>query len=606
MCWKGVHIFSYLMVLNKNLTFMSALRCLVFAFADVPSDFATYDGSEVHPAHQQLLNPSNYSSIESNLTFVGFVGLRRCVKPLQTDVTQIEHRSARIMDTVQGGVLVNQLDQTEVFMSDHASLAACDSPSDQSVHADHNFPLDCADQTVRTVPSDHPDRTARAVHCIDPQTPVMELSLEPRFRDGIDRPTSLLIQPFQHSKTDRKVRIHLEREESKDVHRFSLMALLVRPTCPEGCTEVLASVSSPMMDFCLSYFTKALILELSKDLFHNSTQLGSADHPIVQSVRVNHPTGRVDHPDHVLILTPNVEQDMHVLKMNTIVAYLDKILVCNVYFDVHLDKLKCVLLVLGKEILIFDLNKYLSCTFDPGLLEFVLSIQERQVQPLRNESIDRAQQHEIWKSFVVQPGYLGDASDRDSVQNGYLNIHKVFCHESNFPRKPTHQELTEAWNHLKSFTEEGVINFPNRRFSSPSIREYQTSKGDSGPRKKLPESMNQRCFLSQPPVQTKSTLDQTEVFMSDHASPTARVIPSDHSVHADFPLDRADQTVRTDPSDHPVRTARAVHRIDPRTSVLELSLEPRPRDGFDRPTSLLSQTIQHSKTDSQARFNLER
>ncbi|CAN7053891.1 unnamed protein product [Brassica oleracea var. botrytis] len=76
MCWKGVHIFSYLMVLNKNLTFMSALRCLVFAFADVPSDFATYDGSEVHPAHQQLLNPSNYSSIESNLTFVGFVGLR--------------------------------------------------------------------------------------------------------------------------------------------------------------------------------------------------------------------------------------------------------------------------------------------------------------------------------------------------------------------------------------------------------------------------------------------------------------------------------------------------------------------------------------------------
>ncbi|KAF2605959.1 hypothetical protein F2Q68_00044987 [Brassica cretica] len=106
-------------------------------------------------------------------------------------------------------------------MSDHASLAACDSPSDHSVHADHNFPMDRADQTVHTVPSDHPDRTARAVHCIDPQTPVMELSLEPRPRDGIDRPTSLLSQPFQHSKTDRQVRIHLEREESKDVHRFS-------------------------------------------------------------------------------------------------------------------------------------------------------------------------------------------------------------------------------------------------------------------------------------------------------------------------------------------------------------------------------------------------
>ena len=86
---------------------------------------------------------------------------------------------------------------------------------------------------------------------------------------------------------------------------FPFMARLVHPACPEGCTEVLASVSDPMMDFYLSYFTKTWILELSKDLFHNSTQLGSADHPIVQSVRVNHPTGRVNRPDHVLILTPS-------------------------------------------------------------------------------------------------------------------------------------------------------------------------------------------------------------------------------------------------------------------------------------------------------------
>ena len=103
----------------------------------------------------------------------------------------------------------------------------------------------------------------------------------------------------------------------------------------------------------------------------------------------------VDSQSELKLVCSDVEQEMHVLKMNTIVAYLDKILVCNVYFDVHLDKLKCVLLVLGKDILIFDLNKYLSCTFDPGLLVFVLSIQEREVQLLRNESIDRAQQPEI-------------------------------------------------------------------------------------------------------------------------------------------------------------------------------------------------------------------
>uniref|UniRef100_A0A0D3BGW2 Uncharacterized protein n=1 Tax=Brassica oleracea var. oleracea TaxID=109376 RepID=A0A0D3BGW2_BRAOL len=149
-------------------------------------------------------------------------------------------------------------------MSDHASPTARVIPSDLSVHADHNFPLDCADQTVRTDPSDHPDRTARAVHRIDPQTSVLELSLEPRPIDGFDQPTSLLSQPIQHSKTDSQARFNLGREESEDVHRFSLMALLVHPACPEGCHDVLASVPDPLMNFSHSYFTKAWKLSCLK------------------------------------------------------------------------------------------------------------------------------------------------------------------------------------------------------------------------------------------------------------------------------------------------------------------------------------------------------
>ncbi|GKV05742.1 hypothetical protein SLEP1_g17715 [Rubroshorea leprosula] len=54
----------------------AALRCLGFAYQDELPEFETYDGSEDHPSHELLLNPSNYSSIESNLTFVGMVGLR--------------------------------------------------------------------------------------------------------------------------------------------------------------------------------------------------------------------------------------------------------------------------------------------------------------------------------------------------------------------------------------------------------------------------------------------------------------------------------------------------------------------------------------------------
>ncbi|GMH23102.1 hypothetical protein Nepgr_024945 [Nepenthes gracilis] len=63
----------------------SALRCLGFAYKDDLREFENYDGKEDHPAHQLLLNPSNYSSIESQLTFVGLVGLR---DPPRSEVRQ--------------------------------------------------------------------------------------------------------------------------------------------------------------------------------------------------------------------------------------------------------------------------------------------------------------------------------------------------------------------------------------------------------------------------------------------------------------------------------------------------------------------------------------
>lgn len=53
-----------------------ALRVLGFAYKDDPSEFTTYNGDEDHPAHNLLLNPTSYSSIESNLTFAGLAGLR--------------------------------------------------------------------------------------------------------------------------------------------------------------------------------------------------------------------------------------------------------------------------------------------------------------------------------------------------------------------------------------------------------------------------------------------------------------------------------------------------------------------------------------------------
>lgn len=54
----------------------SALRCLGFAYKEDLPEFETYNGDEDHPAHQLLLNPSNYPFIENQLIFVGLVGIR--------------------------------------------------------------------------------------------------------------------------------------------------------------------------------------------------------------------------------------------------------------------------------------------------------------------------------------------------------------------------------------------------------------------------------------------------------------------------------------------------------------------------------------------------
>lgn len=51
------------------------LRCLGMAYKDDLGEFSDYY-LESHPAHKKLLDPANYSAIESNLVFVGVVGLR--------------------------------------------------------------------------------------------------------------------------------------------------------------------------------------------------------------------------------------------------------------------------------------------------------------------------------------------------------------------------------------------------------------------------------------------------------------------------------------------------------------------------------------------------
>ncbi|WOL05686.1 hypothetical protein Cni_G14415 [Canna indica] len=64
-----------LIISNVHKMSSKGLRCLGFAFKDDLGEFSDYH-SETHPAHKRLLDPSNYLEIESNLIFVGVVGLR--------------------------------------------------------------------------------------------------------------------------------------------------------------------------------------------------------------------------------------------------------------------------------------------------------------------------------------------------------------------------------------------------------------------------------------------------------------------------------------------------------------------------------------------------
>ena len=51
------------------------LRCLGLAYKDELGEFSDYY-AETQPAHKKLLDPNNYASIESDLVFVGVVGIR--------------------------------------------------------------------------------------------------------------------------------------------------------------------------------------------------------------------------------------------------------------------------------------------------------------------------------------------------------------------------------------------------------------------------------------------------------------------------------------------------------------------------------------------------
>ncbi|WZZ66351.1 hypothetical protein YC2023_077721 [Brassica napus] len=129
--------------------------------------------------------------------------------------------------------------------------------------------------------------------------------------------------------------------------------------------------------------------------------------------------------------------DLNLFFRNCAITCPDTILVYKTYFDRLHDDLKRVLHVLGKEILVYDLNKYLSCTYDPGILMFVLSVQDKQDQSprgVRNRSRDRAYQFKTWRCMYSRKPtskHQGSFFPKFSFTKFYM-IFKFFLSDS-FP-----------------------------------------------------------------------------------------------------------------------------------------------------------------------------
>ncbi|KAF3566141.1 hypothetical protein DY000_02016088 [Brassica cretica] len=114
--------------------------------------------------------------------------------------------------------------------------------------------------------TDRSRKTDRAVYQINPQASGKELRLEPRPDDRTDRTTARLPRPTHQAKTDANARTHFDREESESGHSLSRLVHLIRAECPSERTDGSAGHYDQFLNFDDQNFSKARILQLSKDL----------------------------------------------------------------------------------------------------------------------------------------------------------------------------------------------------------------------------------------------------------------------------------------------------------------------------------------------------
>ncbi|KAF2556543.1 hypothetical protein F2Q68_00016135 [Brassica cretica] len=121
--------------------------------------------------------------------------------------------------------------------------------------------------------TDRSRQTDRAVYRIDPRAAGKELRLEPRLDDRTDRTGARLPRPTRQAKTNGRPRTHFDRVETKTYHSLSLLVRLIRAECPDERTDGSDGQFDQFLNFNDQNFSKARILQLSKDLGRAGTKL---------------------------------------------------------------------------------------------------------------------------------------------------------------------------------------------------------------------------------------------------------------------------------------------------------------------------------------------
>ncbi|KAF3585632.1 hypothetical protein F2Q69_00028893 [Brassica cretica] len=140
------------------------------------------------------------------------------------------------------------------------------------------------DQDDQIIPTevqaaDRPRQTDRAVYRIDPPAAGEELRLEPRPDDRTHRTGARLPRPTRPAKTDGRARTHFDRVETETDHCLSLLVRLIRAECPDERTDGSAGQYDQFLNFDDQNFSKARILQLSKDLGRTGTKMMHGPYP---------------------------------------------------------------------------------------------------------------------------------------------------------------------------------------------------------------------------------------------------------------------------------------------------------------------------------------